>query len=334
MFDIRGRKSSFLGYGNNTKLIFSIDNTNDKIHRTKHFRIDKTHSSILHHSLPIGVKNIINPTSLIEFPDVSLKPVKDPFSLYNASDKFEVFLPLPAQDAPLNIVVDDDEYFNIPVLKSITARHPWHQYLPTPFKRNAWITMIHDDKPITSDGVLATVKRLIDNRMTEALFGFCKQKSSNKTKLEEHRAMVNGVCPVIHQASSMLAIISTSPPEQCSTFSDVLKSPYKDKWKRAIFEHCNNNAAVGAVSKPFPIDEVDDDIQILQSLLVPNLKPDKDHDNLYKFKVRHCLNGGLEIAGFRDTYSLVVQANSLRLYIALAARCCLLLHVIDVVNTF
>ena len=123
-------------------------------------------------------------------------------------------------------------------------------------------------------------------------------------------------------------------PQPCNTFHSILKSLCTDTCKRASVEHFDNNAVLGALSIPFPITDLPEGAQVLPSLLVPKMKRNEDHKDLYELKVRHCAHGGKQIVGYQNARVPVAKEESFRIFTSLCAYCLLIMLTFDVLNCF
>ena len=183
-----------------------------------------------------------------------------------------------------------------------------------------WLIAVHEDEPITADGVIEYINFLKESGLTSVEFHFVKRSRSSQTDYEDIISAFDQVCPIVYRLTSRKAIITTIPPPPCKTFSDILKSKFYSIWKEAAFEHFDKNASVLAFSTPFPIDTLPKSTKVLRSLLVPQLKQDEFHKEIWNFKIRHCVDGGPTIAALSDTYSHTCSLLAFRITIALTAE--------------
>ena len=125
-FDLRSMMYLFLGHSNTTKVMLTYEPKSKKIIRAFHFKADNHFASNPNHSLLLGIKNPLSPVPIQQLPEVKLEVMPDQFSLLEATDQIKIKLSLPSSnDAPLNVTIKDNDYFNIPMLKATTSRRPW-----------------------------------------------------------------------------------------------------------------------------------------------------------------------------------------------------------------
>ena len=82
-----------------------------------------------------------------------LTQVEGPFSM---SDIIYFTTLLPAEDIPLNMLFEDDEVYNIPLLAKLLSHYKWKSILPQEFYCNYQLVQLEDDKPIIAEYVIKT----------------------------------------------------------------------------------------------------------------------------------------------------------------------------------
>ena len=74
--------------------------------------------------------------------------------------RFIATMPLSYKSSPLNIAFKDDTSFNVPILHSISQRHPWINHFTSECCYNSWIISMDEEEPITTGGVIDTLNYL------------------------------------------------------------------------------------------------------------------------------------------------------------------------------
>ena len=110
---------------------------------------------------------------------------------YAPDEGFTATVPLQQKLCPLNITVKDDSSFNIPILRAMTQRHPWRNYMPSEYCYNSWIIAINEEEPITAARILDTLNCLRKNGATEVFMQLHKRSAYNGTLLNECRSLFN-----------------------------------------------------------------------------------------------------------------------------------------------
>ena len=132
----KGSNSIFLQHGSSSTTIYSYGIEDKKWHRPPFFRFDSTCSSVPSHSLPLSFRNMLGKVKLEDITEALLNTSSSPF---NPNSGFNITVQLTPSTTPLNITMKDDASYNLPVLHSLTKRHPWRKMIPTEYCRNSWI---------------------------------------------------------------------------------------------------------------------------------------------------------------------------------------------------
>jgi hypothetical protein len=132
---------------------------------------------------------------------------------------------------------------------------------------------------------------------------------------EASRAIHASMNHIIH-----MIVHSPTKPEPIKTIFQGLKDPIKkQRWKEAAFQQFDKNNDLGIYSKPIAWQELPDTVKPLPSTLAPKIS--KVGDNLYEYKLRHCLNGSSQQQGidYDFSYSPTAGAGSVKSTCAFSA---------------
>ena len=176
----RNRIGRFLGFGSTSAVIIYEDILSKKIKRARNCRIDDYFSlALTHPQLKCPASQIIQafstkstlPQLSLELP--MLEYTSSPF-LSHELFTYEVTLP---STGPLGLILQDDEFFGLPVIVSMEEFSPFTTKCKKQLRRQSWIINIHHDEPITVDRFLTYVTYLQHNNILQVKVTFF-QKSN------------------------------------------------------------------------------------------------------------------------------------------------------------
>jgi len=288
----------------------------------------------------------------VKLEDVSDICVSTSSSSFDPNAGFTATVPLPNNSSALNVIIKNDQSYDIPMLHSINRRHPWRNCLPAEHCSNYWIIAINEEECITAAGVLETLKCLRDNYVTEVVIRLHKRSTYNGTLLSDCRSLFDQFerpPPAIIvsnsskspasassiQPASHYVVDSASPITKPKHFTDTLSGHHSYFWKLATFEHYDQNASMLLCSIPFPISQVPDRYKIYKPVLAPKVKNDYKLHNVCNLKMRLCQNGNVD-SGNKNIQkcSPTALADSLRFTIGISAFFGFTISIADVVNCF
>ena len=308
------RSGFFVGKGNNTGafLVWTISNPY-KILRAHHVIINDASSlSILDGTFLKDQKT--DPRSTSEF---DLTPKSSPFDL---SEIVTYHLDTPPGLSPLGLRIIDDEDWNIPKLDNCIKDSPAYQQLKPSHRRNMHIVSIDGIEPISAQYAISLIsgpRRLRSEKSRTISIQLCKRKTRSRTVYEQLRAKFDTLRPILasHQA------VLPEPPKSVKFSFQAYSGQYRQNYKAATYNQFEKNASLFVYGKPILRSSLPSSAIVLTSVMAPSIKKDNSIQGLYKFKMRHTVNGGPMEQGlhFRQSFAPNCSHDSIKSTISLAS---------------
>ena len=193
------------------------------------------------------------------------------------------------------------------------------------FDDNHEVVNVLDPVPGTSSGsgnIVTKVKNTKRAKKTKAQLQIDKQLRHEKDSAEQQRRVEMGLRPATrlhHPADEQACLVQSAKNDNSvpSTYKQVMKSPDKDEWVKAM----NSELTSLASHKVWEIVDRPKDHHVIKSKWVFTKKFNTD-GSLNKYKARLVAVGCSQRPGidYVETYSPVVKMESLRIILALAAK--------------
>lgn len=110
----------FIRYASMSKIVLAYNKNENTVVIVIHFRFDRSYLSLPYHDLLETFKNLAKP---MKIEDVKVIKLNSILTLFTDSDISTIDLLLPYESSPLNIIILNDELYNIPYIKSIPIRN-------------------------------------------------------------------------------------------------------------------------------------------------------------------------------------------------------------------
>ena len=180
---------------------------------------------------------------------------------------------------------------------------------------------IYDEEPITTQGVQDTLAFIRHKEFSKRAIHLHKRTSFNGTLLNECRSTFKqsekNRLAIIWTPETKFVVGSAEPTRNIKHFTETLRSPHRQCWKEAIYNHYKKNANVVLFFLPFLENILLPHTKICKPVLAPSIKIKDVMPNYCDLRMRLFQNGKEDsINKVNNSCSPTCLADSVRFSLA------------------